>query len=148
VLYSQYAYYRCQTFSNSLKKDVIGLIKKDLKDHPEVDVDTHFNPTYKPWEQRFCLVPDNDFFEAIKSKKAEVVTATIESFTKNGILVKHKNKNQVVEELPADIVVMATGLKLQNFGGIKVIVDDKVVIYGDRILYKGQVTYLGPHLVY
>lgn len=97
----------------------------------DYDVATHFTPTYNPWEQRLCLVPDGDLFEAIKGGKASVVTGHIERFTKSGVRLKSG------EELPADIVVTATGLNLQMLGGIDFIVNDQKKNIADSVLYKG-----------
>ena len=76
------------------------------------DVDTHFNPTYDPWDQRMCIVPDGDLFKAISSGEASVVTDRIERFTRDGIRLASG------AELEADVVVTATGLNLLPFGGI------------------------------
>jgi len=74
----------------------------------------HFDPSYKPWDQRLCLVPDSDLFRAIRGGKAEVVTDTIDSFSENGI------KLSSGKELKADLLVTATGLKLQLLGGMSI----------------------------
>ena len=74
------------------------------------DVDKHFKPAYEPWDQRLCLVPDGDFFAAIKSGKAEVVTDHIEAFTP-GLRLRSG------AELEADVIVTATGLNLLPLGG-------------------------------
>ena len=81
------------------------------------DIDTHFTPRYDPWDQRFCAVPDGDLFKAIRGGGVSVVTDTIERFTKTGILLTSG------QELPADIVVTATGLELLFLGGIDLTVD-------------------------
>ncbi|MCW5907864.1 MAG: NAD(P)/FAD-dependent oxidoreductase [Chitinophagales bacterium] len=73
-----------------------------------------FNPPYNPWDQRLCLVPDADLFKSIKEGKAEIVTDHIERFTEKGILLKSG------KELEADLIVTATGLKVQLLGGMKV----------------------------
>ena len=88
---------------------------------PDYDVGTHFTPSYNPWDQRLCLVPDADLFRAIRKKKASVVTDTIETFTETGIRLKSG------AELEADVVVTATGLVLQPLGGAKLVVDGKPV---------------------
>jgi monooxygenase len=95
------------------------------------DVDTHFRPSYDPWDQRMCMVPDGDLFRAIRHGKAEIVTGAIERFTEKGIRLADGR------ELEADIVVTATGLKLQLFGGVDVSVDGEKVDPHDRIVYKG-----------
>ena len=75
------------------------------------DYDKHFSPSYAPWDERVCLAPNGDLFKAIRSGKAGVVTDTIETFTETGI------KLSSGEELQADIIVTATGLNMQLFGG-------------------------------
>jgi cation diffusion facilitator CzcD-associated flavoprotein CzcO len=44
-----------------------------------------FTPPYDPWDQRLCLVPDADMFEAIKAGKADIVTDHIDRFDATGI---------------------------------------------------------------
>lgn len=94
-------------------------------------VEKHFSPRYNPWEQRLCLVPDNDFFDAIEQGKVSVVTDTIESFTEKGI------KLGSGQELEADIVVTATGLALQMFGGAELRVDGRKIESGELFVYRG-----------
>jgi monooxygenase len=94
------------------------------------DIDTHFNPTYKPWDQRLCAVPDNDLFKAISKGTASVVTDKIVRFTKTGILLESGR------ELPADIIITATGLKLLPLGGIQISVDGEVQDPHHAVVYK------------
>ncbi len=109
-----------------------GIIKKASEAlGQDFDVATHFTPTYNPWVQRLCLVPDGDMFQAIKEGRASVVTDRIESFTECGI------KLQSGKELEADIVVTATGLVMQAFGGAEIWVDGKLVDFGKTLAYKG-----------
>ncbi len=109
------------------------MILKGVRAHlgPDYDVAKHFTPTYNPWDQRLCLVPDADLFKAIKSGKAEVVTDHIDSFTAKGIRLKSG------QELQADIIVTATGLQLEAMGGATVTVDGKPVDFGKTFTYKG-----------
>ena len=86
------------------------------------DVDTHFNPAYDPWDQRMCMVPDGDFFAAIRSGKAEVVTDHIEAFTESGIRLRSGAR------LEADVIVTATGLNLLPLGAIGLTVDGEPVL--------------------
>lgn len=95
-------------------------------------VDEHFNPPYNPWEQRLCVVPDGDLFKAIASGKARVVTDHIDTFTSSGVRLKSG------QELAADIVVTATGLNVQLFGGIRLIVDGKPVALAEKVTFKGM----------
>ena len=95
------------------------------------DVDTHFNPSYNPWQQRLCLVPNNDLFKAIRRGQASVVTDTIEGFEAGGIRL------QSGRVLPADIVVSATGLELLSMGGIQLSVDGQPVDPAKCFSYRG-----------
>ena len=106
------------------------------------DIDTHFNPTYKPWDQRLCAVPDNDLFKAISKGKASVVTDKIVRFTKTGILLASGR------ELKADIIVTATGLKLLPFGGIAVTVDGQAKDPHDAVVYKSFMLSGVPNLAF
>jgi monooxygenase len=94
-------------------------------------VDTDFAPTYDPWDQRLCVVPDADFFRAMQSGAAEVVTDRIATVTPTGIM------GASGRELPADVLVTATGLALQAWGGIAVTVDGARVAAGDTLAYRG-----------
>ncbi|MGQ0697369.1 MAG: flavin-containing monooxygenase [Panacagrimonas sp.] len=96
---------------------------------PDFDM-RHFTPSYKPWDQRMCAVPDGDLFKTLRGGKASVVTDRIERFTPDGIQLV---SGQV---LPADIVVTATGLELQALGGMEVRVDGKEQRVTDKKLYK------------
>jgi monooxygenase len=118
-----------QRFPNFIKKGLIKKVQKQLG--TDFDVATHFTPSYKPWEQRMCLVPDADMFEAIKSGNASVVTDQIESFTEKGILLKSGR------ELEADIIVTATGLMMQACGGAELVVDGQPVDQSKVLAYKG-----------
>jgi monooxygenase len=96
------------------------------------DVDTHFKPRYDPWDQRLCLVPDGDLFEAIREGRAEVVTDTIETFTEKGIELTSG------AELEADVIVTATGLNLLFIGGMEMAVDGRPVDLPRTMAYKGM----------
>ncbi|MDD7937232.1 NAD(P)/FAD-dependent oxidoreductase [Actinomycetospora lutea] len=106
------------------------------------DVDTHFNPRYDPWDQRMCMVGDGDLFRAIRRGDADIVTDTIETFTETGIRLRSG------QELEADIVVTATGLTLQMFGGAEIVVDGEPVHLPDTMAYKGMMLSGVPNLVY
>lgn len=92
---------------------------------------TDFTPPYNPWDQRLCLVPDDDLFEAIKSGKASVKTGHIEKFEANGVRLK---SGELIE---ADIIVTATGLSLAVAGKIKVSLNGEPVNFADHYYYKG-----------
>ena len=104
-----------------------------LKLLPEgYDVDTHFAPTYDPWDQRLCLVPDGDLFRAIRRGQASIATDRIETFTETGIRLESG------DELEADVVVTATGLNLLAIGGMTLVVDGREVDLARTVSYKGM----------
>jgi cation diffusion facilitator CzcD-associated flavoprotein CzcO len=129
VGFMTYIYQLSQRFPDFVKRGIIKKAGKQLG--TDFDVDTHFTPRYRPWEQRMCLIPDADMFEAIKSGRASVVTDQIETFTERGILLKSG------KELEADIVITATGLAMQAFGGMELTVDKQRVDPGQVLAYKG-----------
>ena len=96
------------------------------------DVDTHFTPSYDPWDQRLCLAPDGDLFTAIRQGRASVVTDHVDTFTETGIRLRSG------EELEADVVVSATGLEMLFIGGIQLAVDGEAVDLPERLAYKGM----------
>ncbi|MFD8952493.1 flavin-containing monooxygenase [Streptomyces xanthophaeus] len=95
------------------------------------DVDKHFNPPYKPWDQRLCLAPDGDFFKAIRDGHASVATEKIVRFTKNGIRLESGR------ELEADVIVTATGLNMRVLGGINLFKDGEPIDTSKSIAYRG-----------
>jgi len=104
------------------------------------DVDTHFKPRYKPWDERLCLVPDGDLFEAISSGRASVVTDRIETFTEHGLRLESG------EELQAEVVITATGLNLLVLGGMSIAVDGHEIDLSQTVGYKGMMLSGVPNL--
>jgi cation diffusion facilitator CzcD-associated flavoprotein CzcO len=100
----------------------------------------HLQPRYAPWDQRLCIVPDADLFRALRSGKASIVTDTIDTFTEHGVRLASG------EELPADIIVTATGLQLQLFGGAQLVVDGRTVQTSEALSYKGMMMSGVPNL--
>jgi monooxygenase len=98
---------------------------------PEFDVARHLSPRYDPWDQRLCIAPDGDMFQALRSGKASIVTDTIERFTPAGIRLASG------EELPADIIVTATGLQLKLIGGAQLEVDGRPMDLSKALIYRG-----------
>lgn len=120
------------------KARIIDMVRQHLG--PDYDVETHFTPRYNPWDQRLCLVPDADLFEAIKAGSASVVTDHIETFTETGLKLRSG------QELEADIIVTATGLKLQLLSGLEVTVDGQRVNMAETMSYKGMMYSGVPNL--
>jgi monooxygenase len=106
------------------------------------DIDRHFTPTYDPWDQRLCLVPDGDLFAAISAGTASVVTERIETFTERGILLASG------EELQADVVIAATGLDLVALGGIELLVDGEPVAIEQKLVYKSAMLSDVPNMAF
>lgn len=106
------------------------------------DLGTHFTPAYEPWDQRMCLIPDGDFFAAIKAGKADVVTDHIEEFTPTGLRLRSG------AQLEADVVVTATGLNLLPLGAIDLTVDGETVVVPQRIAYKGMMLDAVPNMAF
>jgi monooxygenase len=106
------------------------------------DIATHFTPAYEPWDQRMCLVPDGDFFAAIKAGKAEVITDHIEEFTSSGLRLRSG------AELAADVIITATGLNLLPLGGIDMTMDGTPVNAGEHVAYKAMMLDGVPNMAF
>lgn len=133
------SYQAARRWPKMMRKLLQGDVAKRLG--PDFDM-RHFTPPYNPWDQRLCAVPDNDLFAAIRSGKASVVTDHIDTFTPDGIRLKSG------QELPADIVVSATGLRLQVFGGMEVRVDGQLQTVGAKKAYKATLIEDLPNLAW
>jgi monooxygenase len=129
VALQQFLYKRTRTAPAKVKEKLLDLARKQLP--AGYDVETHFTPSYNPWDQRLCLVPNGDLFSAIRSGKASVVTDQITSFTEHGIQLASG------EHLDADIIVTATGLQLVTLGEMDFLVDGEQVDFGSTWTYKG-----------
>ncbi|MES2415330.1 MAG: NAD(P)/FAD-dependent oxidoreductase [Pseudomonadota bacterium] len=123
-----------------VRKLIIDAVRRSVG--PNCDVDKHFTPSYKPWDQRLCLVPNSDLFRAIRKGRASVVTDHIEAFTEKGIRLRSGL------ELEADVVVTATGLDLLALGGIAITVDGKALVMNKTMSYKGMMLDGVPNLAY
>ena len=119
------------------------LRKQVIRQLPDgYDVDTDFAPRYDPWDQRLCLVPEGDLFKAIRAGTVSVVTDQIERFTTDGIRLESGR------ELPAEVVVTATGLNLLALGGIDYVVDGEQVELSETMAYKGMMLSGVPNFAY
>lgn len=108
----------------------------------EQAVDQHFTPRYEPWDQRLCVVPGADFYKVVRAGDASVVTDHIETFTEKGIRLASG------EELTADVVVSATGLRMLPLGGLSLSVDGEPVTLADTYSYRGLMLSGVPNLAY
>lgn len=138
VLVAMYLFNQSRAKPDKIKKWLIGMAQKALG--PGYDVAKHFTPRYNPWDQRLCFVPDEDLFRAIRSGKASVVTDEIQTFAEKGLRLRSGT------EIDADIIVTATGLKVQLMGGMEVWVDGVQVALSRAMTYKGMMYNDVPNL--
>ncbi len=124
----QFVYGKTRTAPHKVRAKLLQLTRAELGD--EI-TDRHFTPTYNPWDQRLCLIPDGDLYEAIKNGTATVVTDHIDTVTETGIRLRSG------DELAADIIITATGLQLVTVGGVDVTVDGHPVDFSQTWTYKG-----------
>ncbi len=121
---------RCLTEPEVVKAELLEAARGYLG--PDFDIDTHFTPKYRPWQQRLAFIPDGDLFQGIASGVASVVTDEIDRFTKTGIQLKSG------KHLDADIIITATGFNLSVLGGIPFEVDGKPVDFSQSVTYRGM----------
>ena len=129
ILYQSFTFFMARKYPERTKSRILDLAKNEIGIE---NVNQHFTPSYKPWDQRICLVPDSDLFNAINNKKASVVTDTINEFHKDGILLDSGKK------IEADIIITATGIELNSLNDINVTVDHIKVVANERLTYKGM----------
>jgi monooxygenase len=134
---TQASYFLSQRYPEIAKRVLRKGVERQLPDGYDM---RHFTPSYGPWDQRLCAVPDGDLFKAIRSGAASVVTDRIERFTATGLRLESG------EELKADVVVTATGLELLFLGGIELLVDNEKVDVASRLAYKGMMLEGVPNL--
>lgn len=140
VLFGMFFFRMARKRPERVRERLLGMVREALG--PDYDVATHFTPSYNPWDQRLCLVPDADLFATIKAGGASVVTDRIEGFEHNGIRL-HSG-----ELLEADVVVTATGLEIQLMGGARLTVDGRPVSIADAWQYKGMMFSDVPNLAF
>ncbi|MFA6115821.1 MAG: NAD(P)/FAD-dependent oxidoreductase [Sphingomonas sp.] len=138
VLFQMFFYNLARKRPEKTKARLLEMVRTELG--PDYDVATHFTPRYNPWDQRLCLVPDGDLFASLKKGEASVVTDTIERFTPTGI------KLSSGAELPADVIVTATGLELQLLSDVAFSVDGAAVDLSQTFNYKGMMYSDVPNL--
>ncbi|HEY1076777.1 MAG TPA: NAD(P)/FAD-dependent oxidoreductase [Fontimonas sp.] len=140
VLMGMFFFHLCRTRPELVKKMVRKGVRIGLGRNAQIG--PHFTPSYKPWDQRMCLVPDGDLFKALRSGKASIVTDHIERITPNGIQLKSGT------HLDADLIVTATGLQLQLLGGATLSIDGEPVDPSKTLSYKGMMCSGVPNLAF
>jgi len=138
ILAGMYFYWLCKHRPERAKAMLLDGVRAALG--PGFDIATHFTPRYNPWDQRLCLAPNGDFFAAVREGRTTVVTDEIAAFTEAGVRLRSGR------ELPADLVVTATGLELQLMGGAELVVDGEPVAPGRALSYKGAMCSDVPNL--
>lgn len=140
IIFQWVQYRLARRFPNFMRKQLMTMAQHRL---PEgYDVNKHFGPKYNPWDERLCLAPNGDFFRTVRDGKADVVTDTIERFTPTGIKLRSG------EEIPADIIVTATGLNLQLFGGARLSKDGEPIELTNTMAYKGMMLSGVPNMAF
>jgi monooxygenase len=132
-------YKRTRTSPDKVKEMIFDALRKELD--ADYDIEKHFTPSYDPWDQRMCLVPDGDLFVSLNSGKSSIVTDQIDTFTPAGI------KLQSGKELEADIIISATGLNMVQMGEAEFEVDGKIIDFSKTWTYKGLMFSGVPNLV-
>mgnify|MGYP001169108642 FL=1 len=122
-------YRRMRTHPKQAKENLLKMVRAEIG---EEMVEKHFTPSYNPWDQRMCLIPDGDLYKSINNGTTRIVTAQIDQWTEKGL------KLDSGEELEADIIVTATGLQLEVMSGIKFNIDNRSVNFPDTFTYKGM----------
>jgi len=140
VLLTLLIYWPARRRPEQVKRLLQRMVRKELG--PGYDIDTHFSPRYEPWDQRLCLAPDGDLFQAIRRGRASVVTDGIDVFTETGIRLSSGR------ELPADLIVTATGLNLLPLGGVRFSVDGQEVDLSETLAYRGMMLGGVPNLAF
>ncbi|OTA19051.1 putative monooxygenase [Xenorhabdus beddingii] len=139
IFFFSLLYKTSRYFPNLLKSFLLGLASRKVG--PDFDM-KNLTPKYMPWDERLCFVPDSNLFKVLKEGKASIVTDQIERITESGILL------QSGKELPADIIVTATGLQLHLMGGIELSIDGQKQQSHNRMLYKGTLLQDIPNFAY
>ena len=130
ILLSLYFYRMARKYPAQAKARLVSMVRDALG--PQFDVEKHFTPRYKPWDQRVCLVPDGDLFKSLREGRASVATDEIETFTPQGIQLRSG------QMLPADVIVCATGLQLNVLGDAKLSLNGTPVDTSGLMVYKGM----------
>ncbi len=127
VAFQQLVWRFAKRYPKAMKRLLLSMAKKRLEGRVDM---RHFTPNYEPWDQRLCVIPEGDLFRVLREGKASVATDHIDCFTAKGLRLASG------EEIEADIIITATGLDLQMFGGVALSVDGKPVPVGESVMYK------------
>jgi cation diffusion facilitator CzcD-associated flavoprotein CzcO len=138
IAFGMYFYTLARRRPEKVKQAIVQMAREELGSN--YDVETHFTPRYNPWDQRLCLVPDADLFKAIAAGTVSVVTDEIQTFTETGLRLRSG------AELPADMIVTATGLNMRLMSGVQLFVDGEPVDLAKSLSYRGMMYSDVPNL--
>lgn len=139
IAYARFIYQSAQKKPKKMGEYLLKLIRKELGD--DFDVETHFTPSYNPWDQRLCLVPNSDLFKSMKAGKASVATNQIDRFVESGVLLTSG------ETLAADLIVTATGLNVVFCGDCELLLDGEPKDLSQTFGYYGLMFSDVPNIV-
>ena len=139
IVLQQALYKICRSQPKLARKVLLNMVRAQLRGTVDMK---HFTPSYNPWDERLCVVPNGDLFRVLRRGEASIVTDHIETFTETGI------RTRSGEEIPADIVVSATGLQIQLAGGAALEIDGEKISTHDRMLYKGVLMEGVPNMMF
>lgn len=139
IRFQNLIYKRSRNKPQKMKEFILSRVRKAL--NRDIDVDTHFTPSYDPWTQRLCLVPDSDLFHALNSGKAEVRTAEIDRISETGVQLSDGTS------VECDILVTATGLQLEVLGGVQFFQDGEEIDFPSHYMYQGMMFSGVPNLI-
>ena len=133
----RFVFRAARTRPKAMRRLLLSMVRKQIG--PNIDM-KHFSPSYQPWDERLCVVPNGDLFKTLRRGDASIVTDRIKTFTPNGIELESG------EYLDADIVVSATGLNVQMMGGVEVSIDGEPLVINKHMTYKGILVEGVPNL--
>ncbi|MCQ4120651.1 flavin-containing monooxygenase [Rhodococcus tibetensis] len=132
-------YRACRRWPRQMRRFLLWQVRRRVG--PGFDM-SHFTPSYMPWDERLCAVPDGNLFKVLASGEASIVTDHIDTFTETGIALESGR------ELEADIIVTATGLNIQMLGGMTLSVDGEARELHEQMTYKGVLVEGIPNLAW
>ena len=139
ILLQMYLYQISRHKPAAVRAQIIKLAQAEIG--PEFNAAEYFNPRYEPWDQRMCIVPDGDLFAALREGKASIVNGEVDTFTGRGLRLISG------QEIEADVIVTATGLKVRLMGAVAIEVDGAPVDIAGTTAYKGVMFSDVPNLV-
>lgn len=140
LLTGQGFYELCRSWPRLARFVLLAGVQYRLRDPTMVA--EHFTPSYAPWDQRLCVTPEGELFRQVRTGTASIVTDRIERFLPEGLRLGSGT------EIPADVVVSATGLRMLPLGGIALDLDGSPVDLPTTVVYRGFMLSGVPNLAF